>query len=78
MNKLKVGEMAILDNGEEYICVGQMNENKNDYVFLMSNFKPLKIRFAAQTIEENNLQLNIVNDKETKNHLFEIFKDNIN
>lgn len=77
MDKLKVGEMAKLDNGKEYICFGQIEENDYDYIFLISNFKPLEIRFATQVIDNGVLKIDIVTDKEIKNHLFEVFKNNI-
>lgn len=77
MKKIELGEIAVLDNGKEYTCIGtQEIENKN-YVFLISNFKPVEIRFGIQKIVNDELEIEIVTDKETKNYLFQVFKDKI-
>jgi len=75
--KLNKGEIATLDNDKEYICVATLTDNGKDYVFLMSNFKPLEIRFAIQTLNANNeLELEIVNDESEKRHILELLQKN--
>ena len=52
MEKLEFGETAILEDGSEYVCFARLEENGIDYVYLVSNFKPLKVRFAKQNMPE--------------------------
>ena len=73
MEKLEFGETAFLENGKEYICFSKLEENGNDYVFLVSNSKPLEVRFVKQIIINGELQLQIIEDSELKHHLLELF-----
>lgn len=75
MEKLEFGEVAVLEDGKEYICFASLNENGVDYVYLVSNFKPLEVRFAKQILINGSLQLEIVEDQNLKMHLYEMFKD---
>ena len=75
MEKLEFGEVAVLEDGKEYICFASLNENGVDYVYLVSNFKPLEVRFAKQVLTNGGLQLEIVEDQNLKMHLYEMFKD---
>ena len=74
MEKLQFGETAVLENGKEYVCFASLEENGESYVYLVSNFKPLEVRFAKQTLINGVLQLQIVQDTDLKQHLFELFK----
>lgn len=74
MEKLEFGETAVLENGKEYICFSSIEENGVDYVYLVSNFKPLEVRFAKQILINGVLQLEIVTNQELKKHLYELFK----
>ena len=73
MEKLKFGETAILENGKEYVCFKELIENGESYVYLMTNAKPLEVRFAKQTIVNNELQLTIIEDEKLKQHLYDLF-----
>jgi len=75
MEKLEYGETAVLENGKEYVCFASLEENGVDYVYLVSNFKPLEVRFAKQIINNGELLLEIVEEQELKQHLFELFKE---
>lgn len=75
MEKLEFGETAVLEDGTEYVCFARLEENGEDYVYLVSNFKPLKVRFAKQNLVDGELRLEIVQDQELKQHLLELFKD---
>jgi len=44
--KIQKGEFVTLSNNKEYLCCATASENDVDYVYLMSNLKPLEIRFA--------------------------------
>ncbi len=77
MEKLEFGEIAELEDGKEYICFAGLEENGIDYVYLMSNFKPLEVRFAKQIVNGDELRLEIIEDPELKQHLYESFKEKI-
>lgn len=77
MEKLEFGETAVLENGKEYVCFASLEDNGEDYVYLVSNFKPLEVRFAKQILTEGSLQLEIVQDPTLKQHLFELFNTKI-
>ena len=75
MEKLKFGEIATLDDGKEYICFFEVEENGNNYVFLISNEKPIKVRFAKQTLNNNELNLEMISDQSLKEHLLDLFEE---
>lgn len=75
LEKLKFGETAVLEDGKEYICFSQLEENGNDYVYLVSSFKPVEVRFAKQKINNGNLELEIIANQEEKEHLLKLFKE---
>lgn len=75
MEKLEFAETAVLENGKEYVCFATIQENGEDYVFLVTNSKPLEVRFAKQVLTDGVLELQIVEDQQLKLHLFEIFKE---
>lgn len=74
MEKVETGEIIELDNGKEYICFSTLRDDGEDYIFLMSNFKPLEIRFARQYEQDGEILLEIVGDRATKERLLELFK----
>lgn len=74
MEKLEFGETAVLENGKEFICFKTLTEDGVDYVYLMSNYKPLEVRFAKQIIVNGELLLEIIEDQELKEHLFAAFQ----
>lgn len=72
--KIEVGETIVLDNGKEYTCYFKVEENNIDYLYLISNTKPVEIKFAKQTIKEDKLEVMIIEKKEEKVKIFELFK----
>ncbi len=74
MEKLVFGETAVLENGKEYVCFANLEENGIDYVYLVSNSKPLEVRFAIQILTNGTLQLEIVEEPALKQHLLDLFK----
>lgn len=74
MEKLEFGETAVLENGKEFICFKTLTEDGIDYVYLVSNYKPLEVRFAKQTIVNGELLLELIVDQELKQHLLESFQ----
>lgn len=75
---IKEGEILTLDNNKEYICLAIKNYNEANYLLLLSNFKPVEIRFAKEIINVENIELEIVNKQEEKLALMELFKDKLN
>ena len=55
MEKLEIGETAILEDNKEFVCFGRIIEQTIDYVYLISNYKPLEIKFAKQNIVNGEL-----------------------
>ena len=74
MEKVETGEIIELDNGKEYICFSTLQDEGKEYIFLMSNFKPLEIRFARQYEQDGEILLEIVGDRATKERLLALFK----
>lgn len=74
--KIGVGELITLSNNKEYICFGTASDNGIDYVYLMSNFKPLEIRFGAQTIVDGQIQIRIINNQAEKEKVLGLFQQN--
>lgn len=78
MEKLEFGEVAVLENGKEYVVFSKISDSGNDYVYLMSNFKPLEVKFARQIIDGDTLKLEIVSDKNEKEKLLKLFQKQAN
>ena len=74
--KIEVGELITLSNNKEYVCFGTASDNGIDYVYLMSNFKPLEIKFGAQTIVDGQIQIRIINNQEEKQRVLALFQQN--
>jgi len=74
MEKVETGEIIELENGKEYICFSTLQDEGKEYIFLMSNFKPLEIRFARQYEQDGEILLEIVGDRATKERLLALFK----
>lgn len=75
MEKLEVGEVALLEDGKGFICCSRVEDGGIDYLYLMSNFKPLEIRFAKQEIVNGEIQLTIIGDTNEKIKLLNLFQD---
>lgn len=73
MEKLEIGDIAVLNNGKEYICFNELTLNNLNYVYLVSNFKPLEVFFAKENLMANGeIELAIVENKEEKEMLFNL------
>ncbi len=77
MDKIKFGETIELENGKEYVCFGELMDDGVDYVYLVSNKMPIEVIFAKQTMSEDDIKLSIVTDKDEKQKLLDLFKDNM-
>lgn len=73
--KIEEGEIITLSNNKEYICVSALNDSGTDYVYLMSNFKPLEVKFAKQKEENGEIQITIINNSEEKQKVLSLFQN---
>ena len=72
---LEKGEIIELDNGKEYICFSCLEDQNNRYIYLISNFKPLEIKFAKEIINNGEISLEIINQQSEKERLFKLFQE---
>lgn len=76
---LENGEIISLEDGKEYICVSSIENEGNIYIYLMSNFKPLDIKFAKQlTMQEETLKIEVINNQEEKEKVMNLFQKEFN
>lgn len=71
--KLENGEVITLEDGKEYIVFNSILKEGVNYVFLISNFKPVEICFAKEIIDGENISLEIINDQKQKEELMKYF-----
>ena len=48
------------------------------YFYLISNFKPVEIKFANQIIENGEVSLQIIGNLEEKKKIYDLFKKKMN
>lgn len=75
--KIVEGEIITLSNNKEYICLKTLTDNDIDYIYLMSNFKPLEIKFARQNIVDGEIEITIINNQEEKEKLLKLFQASV-
>lgn len=57
------GQLVKLDNDKEYVVVKKEILHSVNYVYLVSNFKPLEIIIAQEKIEDGKLVIQEVSDE---------------
>ena len=73
MDRLTVGETIVLEDEKEFACFAKIQDEGKDYVFLMSNEKPLKVFFAEEILDGDVLSLRKIKDPEEKRRLMQLF-----
>lgn len=73
----KEGEIIEIQE-KEYIVYSVIKEENTNYYYLMSNFKPLEIKFAKSVEETNNDELILINEQQEKLKVFDLFKKRFN
>lgn len=76
--KINEGEIIQLDNNKEYICFSTIFDQNDYYVYLISNFKPLEVKFAKEISDGDSVSLEIINDQNQKKKLLKLFTDKQN
>lgn len=74
MEKLEFGDVAVLEDGKKFVVFKAANHNGFDYVYLMSNFKLLEVKFAKQIPDGDGIKLEIVADQAEKEELLNLFQ----
>lgn len=72
--KIVEGEIITLSNNKEYICLKTLTKDDVDYMYLMSNFKPLEVKFAKQNIVNGEVEITIINNQAEKEQLLYLFQ----
>lgn len=78
MSKVKSGELITLENGEEYNCVSAIVEEGTRYLYLITNKRPIKVKFAKQSVNKNDSLITLIGRKEEKEKVLKLFQGNIN
>ena len=74
--RIEEGEIVELDNGKQYVVYSVIPENEKNYVYLMSNFKPVEMMFAKEIAGEgSDISLEIIKDQDEKQKVLELFKN---
>ncbi len=73
--KIETGEIITLSNNKEYICFSTLNDNGKEYIYLMSNFKPLEIKFGEQIVENGKINIRIINETQEKQKVLNLFQN---
>lgn len=74
MNGIQVGEVLVLENQKEFFCIRKVNDGGINYVLLVSNYKPLEVKFAREVIEGETLKITVIGDKQEKQRLLALFQ----
>ena len=72
---IETGEIITLSNNKEYICFSSLDYEGRHYICLISDFKPLEIKFGIQTIENNEISIEIINDQKEKEKVLSLFQN---
>ena len=73
---LEEGQIIDIEN-QEYICVSKKEYKNELYYFLMSNFKPVEVKFAKKIQDNSEIKLEIINNRDEKQILLELFEENL-
>ncbi len=65
------GEIIELD-GKEYIIYSVIPDEERNYYYLMSNFKPIDMKFVTEGEEDD--EMIVITDQEEKLRVFDLFK----
>lgn len=70
---LEIGQIVKLSNDKEYIVVNTMSLHNINYVFLISNFKPLDIVIGTEKIIDEDIIIEEVKDNNELDYVLSQF-----
>lgn len=70
---LEVGQIIKLDDDKEYIVINKMNVHSVNYVYLITNSKPLEIMIATEKIEDGKFVLKEIKDNDELDYVLSQF-----
>lgn len=70
---IEVGQIIKLDNTKEYIVINKMNVHSVNYVYLITNSKPLEIMIATEKIVDGKLVLKEIKDNDELDYVLSQF-----
>lgn len=76
MEKIAINGTVTLDNGKEFYCFQVLDYKDTSYIYLISTFTPVEVRFAKQKMIDGQLQTTIIDDKEEKLFALKLFQNN--
>ncbi len=74
---IEPGEGIILEDGQEYLCLEKIEFEGKNYVYLTTIEEPYSICFGEEVIIDNEPQIIIIGEKETKLKLLPLFQEKI-
>ena len=74
MKKIKIGEYIKCDNGKEYVCFFEFENEGIAYLCLTTNTKPPEVKFAKYDPKTSNDTIAIIGNREEKQRVCAMFK----
>ena len=75
---MQVGQIVKLNDNKEYIIINKMNLHNINYVYLMTNSKPLEIMIATEKLVSGDIVLDEIKDNDELDYVLSqfVFKNN--
>lgn len=75
---MQVGQIVKLNDNKEYIIINKMNLHNINYVYLMTNSKPLEIMIATEKLVNGDIVLDEIKDNDELDYVLSqfVFKNN--
>lgn len=70
---MNVGQIVKLDDNKEYIIVDKLNFHNVNYVYLITNSKPLEIMIAVEKVKDDKIILEEVKDNNELDYVLSQF-----
>lgn len=70
---MNIGQIVKLDDNKEYIIVDKLNFHNVNYVYLITNSKPLEIMIAVEKIKDGKIMLEEVKDNNELDYVLSQF-----
>ena len=75
MEKIKIGELIKLDDNKEYICFFELEELGINYLYLVTQTKPVEVKFAKYKLDDTIDSITIIGDPEEKMSVLKMFQE---